>query len=331
MENIFLAVSLMIFGFGTLAFSKSNETRPVKPVQPAAIAATMPASRTVKTAIPIKLIPGIRAIVQDTLPEEKNVPAVSGHSAIKDVIIVSNMSEGISRQNGKETTVAQIGDDVYKITKVNGSIVSLHVNGSEVAQPKIGEYKEAINKIDGQMNKMRAEQEIRNKEQAKRNAEQAVRNQEQQKRNAEQAKRNAEQAVRNEEQVKRNAEQAVRNQEQQERNAEQAKRGAEQAARNQEQQERNAEQVERNQEQAERNAEQAIRNKEQEQRNAELRNLMNDLVTANIIKDSNSLKSLSLNNAEMIVNGQKQSSAVHEKFKNKYLKSSTDEINFRNF
>ena len=289
MENIFLAASLMIFGFGTLAFSKNNETRPAKAVQPSELAVAIPVSGAVKAVVPVKPIAAIRVIARDTLPEEKEVSPVNGHSAISDVMIISNMSEGVSGQNGKETTVAQIGDDVYKITKLNGSVISLNVNGADVTQAKIADYKGTLNKISGQLDKMRAGQEIRNKEQVKRNAEQAVRNKEQE-------KRNAEQVVRNKEQEKRNAEQAIRNEEQEKRNAEQV-----------------------------------IRNKEQEQRNAELRSLMDDLVSANIIKDPNSLKSLSLNDGEMIVNGQKQSSAVHEKFKNKYLKSSTDEINFRNF
>ncbi len=344
MENIFLAASLTIFGFLTLAFSKNNETHPVKPVQPSAVTAATPASEAVKTIAPVKPVAATRVITRDTLPEEKKVSPANGHSAMDDVIIVSNMSEAISSQNGKETTIAQVGDDVYKITKVNGLVISLHVNGADVPQAKIADYKGALNEINGQLDKMRAEQEIRNKEQAKRNAEQAVRNQDQQKRNAEQAvrnqeqaKRNAEQAVRNEEQEKHNADQMLSDEkrkmdaEQIARNQEQVKRNAEQAVRNKEQEKRNAEQAIRNEEQEKRNAEQVIRNKEQEQRNAELRNLMNDLVSANIIKDPNSLKSLSLNNGEMIVNGQKQSSAVHEKFKNKYLKSSTDEINFRNF
>jgi len=345
MENIFLAASLMLCGFLTVAFSKNNEIPPAKPVQPAESAIPASVSGTTATIIPLKPIAATPALAGDTLPKGKKVSPVSGQSAISDVVIISNMSEGVTGQNGKETTVAQVRDDTYKIVKVNGSVVSIYVNGAAIPQNKMGDYKGAINKINGQLDKMRAEQKVRNKEQAKRNAEQAVRNQEQQKRNAEQAerneaqvKRNAEQMVRDEKQQKTNAEQAARNEEQEKRNAEQVirdkeqeKMNAEQMVRDEKQQKMNAEQAERNELQEKRNAEQVIRNKEQEQRNAELANLINDLVSGNIIKDSKSLKSFSLNGAEMIVNGQKQSSAVHEKFKNKYLKSSTDEINFRNF
>jgi beta-lactamase regulating signal transducer with metallopeptidase domain len=331
MENIFLAASLMLCGFLTVAFSKNDETRPAKPLQPSESVAPAPVSGTVKTVSRVKPVTVIPAIAWDTLPEGNKVAPVNGQSAAGDVVIISNMSEGVTSKNGKETTVAEVRNDTYKIIKVDGSVVGIYVNGSEIPQNKMGEYKGVINKINGQLDKMRAEQKVRNKAQAKKNAEQAVRNQEQQKRNAEQAERNEAQAKRNAEQVVRDKEQEKMNAEQAERNEEQAKRNAEQVVRDKEQEKMNAEQAERNEAQVKMNAEQVIRNKEQEQRNAELANLINDLVSGNIIKDSKSLKSFSLNGAELIVNGQKQSSAVHEKFKNKYLKSSTDEINFRNF
>ena len=51
----------------------------------------------------------------------------------------------------------------------------------------------------------------------------------------------------------------------------------------------------------------------------------------NIIKDAKSLRSLSLNGEEMLVNGEIQSAEVHERYKNKYLKSSDDQYNYHNY
>jgi bla regulator protein BlaR1 len=84
---------------------------------------------------------------------------------------------------------------------------------------------------------------------------------------------------------------------------EQKQREAEQAVREEEQKQREAEQAVREKEQKQREADQAVREKEQKQKEVELKNLIDDLISDNIIKGSKKLKSFSLNSHEFIVNG----------------------------
>jgi hypothetical protein len=51
--------------------------------------------------------------------------------------------------------------------------------------------------------------------------------------------------------------------------------------------------------------------------------IINELIAAKIIKGKNELKSLSLNVTELLVNGVKQPAAIHQKLKDKYVKSDT--------
>jgi hypothetical protein len=58
--------------------------------------------------------------------------------------------------------------------------------------------------------------------------------------------------------------------------------------------------------------------------------IMIELVNEHLVKDRESLKTFSLNNDEMIINGVKLPAEVHQRFKAKYLKSPTDRYNLVN-
>jgi beta-lactamase regulating signal transducer with metallopeptidase domain len=58
--------------------------------------------------------------------------------------------------------------------------------------------------------------------------------------------------------------------------------------------------------------------------------IMIELVDEHLVKDRESLKTFSLNNDEMIINGVQQPAEVHQRFKAKYLKTPTDQYNLVN-
>ncbi len=317
MENIFLATSLVILSFLTISFSQKKQISSSKNSSSVKITDSLPAVGPVKAVLkkpaiissiakPELAIPSLpQKAIKDTLPRDKDIEQKPSNisNSPNDLMVLSDIAENMGNSNPGETIIVEYKGTIYKIIKLNGAISKLYVDGEIIANEKISNYSGVINKIDEQVRRMRAEQLIRNKEQEQRNVEQAIKNKEQE-------QRNAEQAILNKKQEERNAEQAVLNKEQELRNAEQAIR---------------------NKEQEERNAEQAILNKEQEQRNIILRSIMDDLVKENIIKDTKSLRSLSLNSEEMLVNGERQSAEVHERYKNKYLKSAEDQYNYHKF
>ena len=365
-ENIFLAGSLVIMSFLTISFSQKMEMSPSKNNSSIKITDSLPVSESVPavSAKPAVIFSGAKGSfsgkleinspngivrmtgkfetispllpqksIDDTLPPVKGKAqkALDISSADGDLRILEDISADGSGSGVEETIIADYNGIIYKIIKVNKAITKLYVDGEIISNEKISNYQGVIGKIDEQVERMRAEQEIRNKEQEQRNVEQA-------KRNKEQELRNAEQAVKNKEQEQRNAEQAIRNKEQERMNAEQAKRdkaqeqrNADQAMRNKEQERIDAEQAIRDKAQEQRDLEQAIRNKEQEQRNLVFKSIIDDLLRENIIKDSKSLRSFTLNTEVMIVNGERQPSEVHERFKKKYLKSPADQYNYQNY
>ncbi|MGC4034721.1 MAG: M56 family metallopeptidase [Chitinophagaceae bacterium] len=357
-ENVFLAISLAIISTLIMAFSQAQES-PAQKAVPVTNAVKSSVSAPVVEAVVTATSVSVRSVAAvDTVPATKKTSQQTDAIRSIDNGSYSVIYSDIDKSAGKETVVLKTDDNEYKIVKVNGVLAYLMVNDEKIPQERMGEYSDLLKKINEQLERMRKEQEIRDKEQEKRNAEQevrnkeqkkrddeqAIRNQEQEKRNAEQAvrdkeqeKRNEEQIARNKEQEKRDAEQTIRNQEQEKRNAEQAirnkeqeQRDAEQLIRNKEQEQRNAEQAIRNKEQEQRNAEQEIRNKEQEVRNAETKKLIDDLISDKIIQNRYEL-TFKLTDDEFVVNGVKQSAEVFKKYKTKYSKLVGGTFTYRNY
>jgi colicin import membrane protein len=118
------------------------------------------------------------------------------------------------------------------------------------------------------------------------------------------------------EQAKRDGEQAARDKEQAARDREQAMRDKEQAVRDKEQAARDEEQAMRDKEQAVRDKEQAVRDKRESRL---MEKFIEELIIEKIIKNRKELDSFQLSDSELIVNGIKQSTALHEKFRGKYV------------
>ncbi|MES1215233.1 MAG: M56 family metallopeptidase, partial [Bacteroidota bacterium] len=332
-ENVFLAISLVIISTLVMAFCEIKQPAPPKSI------AEPHAPLTPKAPVPVPVPPTDAAViatatseiaVTDTVPKSKKSVQRSESSYQLDNGDYRVIYSDIDKSAGKETIVLKTDGNEYKLVKLNGELAYLVVNDEKIPKEKMGDYSDLLKKINAQLERMKEEQEIRDKEQAIRDKEQEQRNAEQEIRNKEQAQRDIEQEIRNKEQAQRNEEQEKRNTQQLQQNQEQKKRDAEQDIRNKEQAQRDAEQVIRNKEQAQRDAEQVIRNKEQAQRDAELKKLIDDLVSDKIITEKKSLRSFTLDDDEFIVNGVKQSPEVSKKYKTKYLKLSGGTYNYRN-
>lgn len=70
-----------------------------------------------------------------------------------------------------------------------------------------------------------------------------------------------------------------------------------------------------------------IANRAREESGKLIKGIVEDLKNDGIVKDTETI-SFSINNKELIVNGVKQPDAVHQKFRKKYLKGESDNINF---
>jgi hypothetical protein len=61
-----------------------------------------------------------------------------------------------------------------------------------------------------------------------------------------------------------------------------------------------------------------------------LNSLLNEIVSEKIVSNEDDISSITLNSTAFIVNGKKQSSSMHQKFKTKYLKDANSELNYHN-
>jgi colicin import membrane protein len=201
----------------------------------------------------------------------------------------------------------------YNMVVKSGVVTEMYIDGKKIPSEKIVDHKPVLDKF---FNKMKA-----NEEQGKRDREQAMRD-------SKQGMIDSEQAVIDSEPAKRDSEQAVRESERAKRDREQAKRDREQAKIAREQAKIAREQAVIAREQAVIAREQAVKDREQakidsEQAKRDMENLINELITENIIKEKKELYSLQLNVTELIVNDVKQPIAIHKRFKDKYVKSET--------
>ena len=189
-ENVFLAISLVIISALVMAFGQIKEPPPFKVVPSGNVPRppVVPAPPAVIVQTPEMTAP---APLTDTVPKSKK----SDQRLDNDDYTV--IYSDIDKSAGRETIVLKTGGNEYKVVKLNDEIAYLVVNDEKIPKDKMGDYSDLLKKINAQLERMKEEQKIRDKEQEQRNAEQAIRNKEQEQRNAEQVIRNKQQEQRN--------------------------------------------------------------------------------------------------------------------------------------
>jgi bla regulator protein blaR1 len=248
--------------------------------------------------VSISLLAFVSMKAQDNKKDNQSIQQPIGSADGKKEEIVSGEKDTIpvykisGRSGMTGVTHTHIDGKEYEIFIVKGQITDMYIDGKKIPAEKIVNYKPILDKFYGQMNK---------------DYDQSLRDNEQALRDSEQAKRDNEQALRDNEQAIRDSEQALRD-------SEQAMRDSEQALSDSEQAMRDNEQAMRDSEQAKRDSEQAM---------GEMNEIIDELIAQNIIKNRKDLYSLRFNADELIVNGVKQPTEVHQKFKAKFRVSSS--------
>lgn len=223
-------------------------------------------------------------------------------NAVTDTSKVYKISGG-EGMNGSTHTF--VDGQEYNITIRKGMVTEMYIDSNKIPAEKIVDYKTVLDKIFYNFKKTQ-EQASRDKEEAENDKEQAIRDKEQAISDKEQAVRDKEQAVKDKVQAVRDKKQAVRDKEQ-------AVFDKEQAVRDKEQARKDKVQALRDKEHAARDKVQAVRDKVQ------MEEIIKELISEKIIKNRKELDSFQLSNNELIVNGIKQSSIIHQRLSNKYL------------
>ncbi len=256
-----------------------------------------------------------------------------------------------------------VNGKTYSIKRVDKKIQEMYVNGEKLSEDKYAEYETVIKEIDEQIERDRAQAELdrqqaeRDREQAGRDREQAEKDRAQAMRDQEQAKRDREQSEKDRLQADRDREQSLKDRAQAEkdrlqanldrehaiRDDAQAKRDREQAVKDREQADRDRLQAEKDRaqsvldrQQAERDREQAGRDRiqaEKDRKQAEedrkmLLSMVQDMISDKLVKDKDAINMFRLTNDEFWLNGVKQSSDLHAKYKAKYIKQANYQINY---
>ena len=227
-----------------------------------------------------------------------------------------------SSYNPVRTFVIYRNESLYNITMAEGKVLELSIDGRKLPADSFHVYDPLIKRISEQIKRDR-EQALRDKEQAVRDQEQAVRDLEQASKDRGQAQRDKEQAERDVMQAQRNQEEALKDQQQALRNQAQAMRDQAQAGRDRTQAERDEQQAMRDQAQAKRDARQA------EEDAAMFKGLISEVIKDGLAPDEKSVVSMHLDDFEFILNGKKQSDAIHKKYKDKYLKTPDSSYSYR--
>jgi bla regulator protein blaR1 len=180
----------------------------------------------------------------------------------------------------------------YIINWDKNKVTDLSIDGQIIAKEKIGQHQSIFDKLLRQL-EIDMEQSRKDAEQGRKDAAQGRIDAVQGRKEAEQGRKDAEQGRIDAAQGRIDAEQGRRDAEQGRKDAEQGRKDAEQGR------------------------------KDAEESNKLMNNIINDLISENIIKSKKEIYQLKLNSKELIVNDVKQSAAMHKKFKDKYETSAT--------
>jgi bla regulator protein blaR1 len=287
MEKKFLAAGIIITSVCVFTFFTSNAQKIEEKVAEKIVTETIPNSSTKKVA------------------EELSV----SEEASTKVLDANNVFSGRINTvvNGKK----------YIIVSKNNQIKELYVDDKKIATEKIDDYKAITDKIM-QQTKIDLEQSRKDLAQSKIDLEQS-------KKDMSQSKIDMEQSNRDMEKSKRDMEKSLEDQKQSKRDMEQSKRDMEQSKKDMEQSRIDMEQSKRDMEQSRIDMAQSRIDMEQSRKDMEQSRILQekiieDFISEHIISNKKELNSYKINNNELIVNGIKQSDAIHKRIKEKYAK-----------
>ena len=211
-----------------------------------------------------------------------------------------NVSGSGTASNPQIMFLKDVNGKTYSIKRVDKKIQEMYVNGEKLSEDKYVEYEAVIKEIDEQIERDRAQAEL-DRQQAERDREQAMRDRQQ-------AERDRLQAMRDQEQAKLNRAQADRDRLQAEKDRQQAELDRQQAVKDRIQAEKDRKQAE-------------------EDRKMVL-SMVEDMIKDKLVKDKDAINMFRLSNEEFWLNGVKQSSELHAKYKAKYIKQANYQINY---
>ena len=227
-----------------------------------------------------------------------------------------NVTTGMSAGSG-ETLINYTEDGHHYNIKLSGSkIIEMFVDDKKVAEEDYSKYDSLVKKLLAQIEKDRKQAE-EDRKQAEKDRQRADKDREQANKDRKQAEKDREHADHDRKQADEDRRQAEKNRQQADKDRERAEQDREQAGKDREQAEKDRKQAE-------------VDRKQAEEDRKLLDGMIDEIVKEKLIENKEALKSLVLDNNELIVNGIKQSDSLHSKFKTKYLKSNRNRINYKN-
>lgn len=225
----------------------------------------------------------------------------------------------------------------YNFTIANDKITEMYINGHQVPADSFYLYNNLLEKVKKQVKADRA-QMVADMKQAERDRAQAEEDRKQAVRDQAQAEEDRKQADKDRAQAEEDRKQAVKDQAQ-------AEEDRKQSVREQAQAEEDRKQADRDRVQAEEDRKQAVRDQaqaEEDRKQAELdriqaeedrktvKALVTDIVADHITPDEQSIRHITLNDDEFIVNGKLQTPELLAKYKAKYLKKPRTNFQYTN-
>lgn len=322
MEKLFVSFSLIA------AITLSAANSPERPEKPQPVGAVMQKKVVLGEIVGLVQKPIPVAALPDTLPRKKRaVSEMQIHSAS-----VRSPREGISTYNVTRN------NKQYEIVQRNGRTISLWVDDREIPESDYGKYQSEIDKIleEVKVQHARAEKQREEAEQMRKAAEGQRRLVEKQREEAHVLRMEAEKQREEAHQQRLEAEKQRQHAEQMRLSAGKGREEAEQmrvlAAKQRGEAEVMRKQADEMRKMAEEQRKAAEKQREEYVKIQE--DIIDELTQAGLVKDKETL-SYRLSDEELIVNGSKQSAALHQKLKAKYLKDLGDRkfelmYNYRN-
>jgi hypothetical protein len=217
--------------------------------------------------------------------------------------IWNNITINAVRSGGSDDMQIDYSEDGhrYKI-RLNGTkITEMYIDDKKVPETDYAKYERTVKKILEQIEKDR---------------QQAENDRAQAEKDREQSKKDRELVNEMREQVQNDRKQAEIDREQAEKDRIQAQREREQAAKDREQAEKDRAQA-------------AIDREKAEEDRKFMEGMLDQLVQEKLLDDRQSLTSMELDDARLVINGKEQSESVHRRYKQKYLKGTNKRIQYR--